>query len=367
MKQIVRYLLFVGFLAAAAFVAANFNLLSLFGSEPSKGATRSKKFQGVSISKKPSSILTGLSGKVTLDYSPTYNLTAAASDDLIMVWQLPDTTNPGEIDSGEGFQALSLRFLPGMPLLAVGGMKSAYTGSVRFFDAVTGDQTLEIDEPEPIQFLDPHPGGKYLLITGETYIKVIDVKDGNSVAILQKNNPAGRAYYYGNGQYLLQSDSLSLFDLNKRTLSEPLDTAAPLLFRKGQDGRTFSWLSAEGVSLITQAESGKKFYPLDTKGITAFDIEPNGKWGLFLPEAKKMVAIEFSTGKVIKTVELTSPASDVTISSDGASAYLQYSSGAIGVYDIGYSNRLKSLRSGFKKLVGKIKSKREPAVKPEPN
>lgn len=366
MRQIVKYLFFVVFLAAATFAAANFDLTSLFGSKSSKNAPGKKNFQGTTVSKKPSSILTGLAGQVAIDYSPAHNLTAAASDNLIMVWQLPDTVPLHEIDIGEGFQALSLRFVPATSLVVAGGMTIENTGSIRFFDAATGSQRLQIEEPEPILSLDPHPGGKYLLATAETYIKVIDMRDGNSVAILQKNNPASRAYYYGNGQYVIQSDSLSLFDLQKRSVAGTLDPVAPLLFRKSLDGTTFAWLSAGGVSVITAAQSEKKFFPLDTKGITAFDIESHGVWGIFLLDTQKIAVIELLSGTIIKTIETTSPVADVTISPDGASAYVQYSSGTIGVYDIGFRNKLTSAQSGLKKLGNTLKDKLVPVAKPEP-
>ncbi|MEI6828166.1 MAG: WD40 repeat domain-containing protein, partial [Desulfuromonadales bacterium] len=344
MNQIIKYLFFIVFLVAALFTAANYNVTALFGSRGAKTVQSEpgkSSFRGISISKKPSALLTGLTGQVVLDYNAPYNLTAAAADDIIKVWQPPETTVLRELDSGEGFQALSLRFIPASPLVAVGGMKIDNTGSIGFFDASTGNQMLQLDEPEPILCVDPHPAGKYLLVTGETYIKVIDIKDGNSVAILQKANPAARAYYYGNGQYILQSDSLSLFDLKSRSMAGTLDPVMPILFRKGLDGATFSWLSADGISVVTAAEGGKRFFPLATHGITAYDVESHGVWGLFLLDTQKIAVIELASGKISKTIELTSPASDVTISSDATSAYVQYTSGSIGVYDIGYRNKLK--------------------------
>ncbi len=367
MNQIIKYLFFIGFLVAAVFVAANYDLTTIFGpqaSKTAKSATTKKSIRGISISKKPSSLLTGLAGQVVLDYSAPYNLTAAAVDDIIKVWQLPETTLLRELDSGEGFQALSLRFIPMTSLVVAGGMKADNTGSIGFFDAATGKQMLQLDEPEPILCVDPHPAGKYLLVTGETYIKVIDIKDGNSVAILQKSNPTARAYYYGNGQYVLQSDSLSLFDLKKRSMAGSLDPVMPLLFKKGLDGTTFSWLSADGVSVVTAAEGDKRFFPLATQGITAFDVDSQGVWGLFLLDTQKIAVIELASGKISKTIELTSPASEVTISSDGTSAYVQYASGTIGVYDIGYRNKLKRAQQSLTKLFNTMKSKMGPAAKP---
>ena len=370
MNQIIKYLLFIVFLVAALFTAANYDLTTLFGSRgpngpnAAKGTTGKSSFRGISISKKPTSLLTGLTGQVVLDYSAPYNLTAAAADDIIKVWQLPETTVVRELDSGEGFQALSLRFMPASSLVVAGGMKADNTGSIGFFDAATGKQMLQLDEPEPILCVDPHPAGKYLLITAETYIKVIDIKDGNSVAILQKSNPAARAYYYGNGQYVLQSDALSLFDLKKRSMAGSLDPVMPLLFKKGLDGATYAWLSTDGVSVVTAAEPGKRFFPLATHGITAFDIESHGVWGLFLLDTQKIAVIELASGKISKTIELSSPASDVTISSDATSAYVQYASGTIGVYDIGYRNKLKSAQQSLTKLFSTVKSKLKPSAQP---
>jgi WD40 repeat protein len=280
------------------------------------------------------------------------------------VWQLPETKPLRELDSGQGFQVLSLRFMPASSLVVVGGMKADNTGSIGFFDAATGKQMLQLDEPEPVLCVDPHPAGKYLLVTAETYIKVIDIKDGNSVAILQKSNPVSRAYYYGNGQYVLQADSLSLFDLKNRSMAGSLDPIMPLLFKKGLDGATYAWLSADGVSVVTAAEPGKRFFTLATAGISAFDIESHGVWGLFLLDTQKIAVIELSSGKIVKTIGLTSPASDVTISSDGTTAFVQNTSGTISVYDIGYRNKLKSAQHSLRKLFSTMKSKMGPAAQP---
>jgi len=366
MKQIVKYLLFVCFLAAATFSAANFDIATLFGAKSSKSATEKKSFRDIHISRKPTALLNGLSGQIAIDYCPTRTLTAAAAESLIMVWQLPDLNPLHEIEAGEGFQALSLRFIPGTTLLAAGGINIDNSGSIRFFDAATGEERLQIDEPEPIQFVDPDPGGKYLLATGETYIKVIDIKDGNTLVIEQKSNPASRGYYYGNGQYILQSDSLSLFDLKKRSMAEPVDSTVPLLFKKGLDGKTFAWVSADGVSVVSSAQGVKKFFPLETKGITAFDVESHGIWGMFLRNAQNIAVIELATGKTFKTIKPASPVSDITLSPDGASAYILSTSGTVAIYDIGYQNKLKRVQFTLAKLFSSLKSKIGPATKPEP-
>jgi hypothetical protein len=365
MNHIFKYLIFIGILAAALYSAANFDLIQVLGTKNSKGVAK-QSFRAPAISKRPSALLTGLSGQAVVDYSPQYDLTAAAADDVITVWQLPDTKPRFEIDAGEGFQTLSLRFIPATSLVVAGGMKSDFSGGIRFFDAATGSQRMQLDEPEPIQFVDPHPGGRYLLVTAETYLKVLDMKDGNTVAILQKSNPAARGYYFGNGQYLLQSDSLTLFDLNKRSAAGTLDTVTPLLFKKGLDGVTFAWLSETGVTVITAGQAAKKFYPLDTKGVTAFDVDPTGAWGLFLLDSQKIAVIDLAAGKTVKTIPLTAAVADVTISPDGTSAYLLYAADTVAVYDIGQRNKLKKAKFELKKLVEGLKDKLEQKARPEP-
>lgn len=365
MKHISNYLLFVAFLVGASFATTNYDLATIFVAKTARKAAEKQTLCTSGISKKPSALLSGFSGQAEIDFNPLYNLTAAAADDVIKVWQLPDTVPQHEINSGEGFQALALRFIPATSLVVVGGMTNTFTGSIRFFDAANGNLRLQIDEPEPILFLDPHPAGRYLLATGETYIKILDMKKGNTVAVWQKSNPTARGYYYGNGQYMLQSDTLALFDLKKRKMAGSLDAATPLIFKKGQDGTTFSWVSTAGVTVVTASGVGKKFYPLDIPGITAFDIESSGGWGIFLLDTQKLVVVDLAAGKILMTIETAAPVADVTLSADGSSAYLLYPHGSIAVYDIGYRNRIKGLRADLAKLFGAVKSKLVQAAKPE--
>jgi WD40 repeat protein len=366
MSQINKYLLFIGVLVSVLYATANFNLTDILGSKTSQSAPGQKSFRKPYVSKKPTSTLSGFDSVPTVDYSPLHNLTAAAADTQITVWQLPETAPLQEIDAGADFQAQSLRFIPGSTLLVVGGVKSDASGAIRFFDAVTGEARLQLDEPEPIQSLDPHPGGRFLMATADSYIKIIDMKDGNTVTVLQKNSPAARGYYYGNGQYLLQSDSLSLFDLSKRSSIGTLDTVTPLLFKKGLDGTTFGWLTAEGVTVMTTAQKMKRFFPLDTKGVTAFDVEKEGSWGLFLLDSQKLAVINLSTGKAVKTIALAASATDVTISPDGSSAYVAYSTGTVAVYDIGQQNKIKKMKQQLKNLFGSTVDKLGQYVKPLP-
>jgi len=366
MSQIRKYLLFVGVLIAVLYATANFNLSDLVSLQSSKKVSGQKSFHKPYVSKKPTSTLTGFESTPVTDYSPSHNLTAAAADGLITVWQLPEAAALQEIDAGADFQAQCLRFIPGSSLLVVGGAKSDASGAIRFFDGVTGEARLQLDEPEPIQSLDPHPGGRFLMATADSYIKIIDMKDGNTVTVLQKNSPAARGYYYGNGQYLVQSDSLSLFDLNKRSVVGTLDSVTPLLFKKGLDGTSFGWLTAEGITVVTAAQKVKRFFPLDTKGVTAFDVEKEGSWGLFLQDTQKLAVINLTTGKTVKSIALAASATDVSISTDGSSAYVAYSTGTVSVYDIGQQNKIKKMKQQLKNLFGSTVDKLGQYVKPLP-
>ena len=54
----------------------------------------------------------------------------------------------------------------------------------------------------------------------------------------------------------------------------------------------------------------------------------------------------------------------MTINSDGTSAYVQYTSGDIGVFDIGFRNKLKRLQLSLTRFFSTMKSKQKPAAEP---
>jgi len=61
-------------------------------------------------------------------------------------------------------------------------------------------------------------------------------------------------------------------------------------------------------------------FPFNTQGIYAFDLEPDGKWGLFLRENKTMSLIDGATGLTVTTVRFKLQPDGVFIHPDGASA-----------------------------------------------
>jgi len=371
MKAIAKYIIFICILCAASYAAANYDISDLLKSRSkaaAKPSARDKFNFNAQIAMKASSILSGLPGQACLDYSPEKDLTVAGAEDAISFWRLPDQNPVREINFGDGFQAITVRFIPGSNIVAVGGKTSEEAGSIRLINTVTGEMTQQIAEPEPIMFIAPHQNGKFILATGQTYIKVIDLKDGNTVALVKKNSAEARGYYYGyeQHQYLLQSDTLSLFDFRTRTVPGVLDSkTTPAIFKESMDGKRFAWLSDAGVTLAATATGKKEFFPLQTKGFDAFDIHPDGKWGLFLIEEQKIAVIDLASARQLKTVALPTPLSDITFNSDGSSAYLLYTSGEIEVYDIGYRNSLKNIRYNLTRIVQNMKDKfaKTPAAK----
>jgi WD40 repeat protein len=369
MIAIARYIIFICILSAASYAAANYDLSSLLKTKAkeAKGPGSHKTGMFTQLADKPSVILSGLAAPAVLDYAPAKALTAAAAENMITVWRLPDPDPIMEINAGDGFDIMSIKFLPGSDLLAAGGKSAGDTGSVRLFNAVTGELIQEIDEPEPVSFLDPHTDGRHIIATGETYIKVLDLKDANTVIIVKKNTPDAKGYYYGSGQYLLQSDTLSLFDLKTRAVPGVLDNkSTPTVFRESIDGKTFAWLSDNGLTLADTATGKKQLYLMPTRNVTAFSVHPDAGWGMFLAEEQKVAVMDLTSGRQIKSISLTSPVSDIAFNPDGNSVYLLYASGDIEVYDIGYRNALKNIRFTLARKMQILKDKlaKAPAAQP---
>ncbi len=359
MNAVLKYLTFIGVLAAASYAAATLDVSSVLPA----GAKKEKSSGGAvpipSLSRKPAHLLSGLQGQAVVDYSAAKNLTAAAAADTLKIWQLPNEKAQLDFDTGDDFQVLALKFIPAKGLLAAGGRTiEGSAGGVRLFDMTSGKLILQIDEPEPVMSLDLHPGGDYLLATARTYLKVIAVKDGAAVALLPKESPTSRGYFYGGGSTVLLSDSLALFDVNTQKKMGDLDTVPPLLVRKMGDLDTvppllvrkignssrFVWLTPDGLASRGAPNAVREFVPLPTKGVVAFDVEPNGRWGLLLLEDRKLVTFDAASGKITRTVSLASSATDVSINPDAASAAVVLASGEIAVYDIGGRNAVNTVR-----------------------
>lgn len=345
MNAVLKYLTFIGVLAAASYAAATLDVSSVLPA----GAKKEKSSGGAvpipSLSRKPAHLLSGLQGQAVVDYSAAKNLTAAAAADTLKIWQLPNEKAQLDFDTGDDFQVLALKFIPAKGLLAAGGRTiEGSAGGVRLFDMTSGKLILQIDEPEPVMSLDLHPGGDYLLATARTYLKVIAVKDGAAVALLPKESPTSRGYFYGGGSTVLLSDSLALFDVNTQKKTGDLDTVPPLLVRKIGNSSRFVWLTPDGLASRGAPNALREFVPLPTKGVVAFDVEPNGRWGLLLLEDRKLVTFDAASGKITRTVSLASSATDVSINPDAASAAVALASGEIAVYDIGGRNAVNTVR-----------------------
>jgi hypothetical protein len=345
MNAVLKYLAFVGVLAAASYATATLDVAASLPAIAGKSAPAERPTAVPSLSGKPSHLLGGLQGQTVFDYNPGKNLTAAAAGDTLKIWQLPDEKPQLDFDTGDDFQVLALRFVPAKGLLVAGGSSvDATTGGVRLFDVVTGKMVLQIDEPEPIIALDLHPGGGYLLATARTYLKVLALNDGSVVALLPKETPLAKGYFYGGGSLVLLSDSLATVDVNTQKRTGQLDTVPPLLVKKTNSSGRFAWLTADGLALQTAPAGKKELIPLQFKGITGFDVEPNGKWGAFLLEGQKLATFDASNGKIIKTVTLSAPAADVSLSPDGASAAVVFATGEIAIFDVGRKNTVKNIR-----------------------
>ena len=345
MNAVLKYLAFVGILAAASYAAATLDVASTLPVLAKKN-TRSERSAAVpSLSGKPSHLLSGLQGKTVIDYTSSNNLTFAAAGDMLKLWQLPNENPQLNFDTADDFQVLALKLVPAKGLLVVGGSTAdAGAGGVRLFDSVSGKLILQIDEPEAITSLDLHPGGGYLLASARTYLKVIALKDGAAIALLPKESPVARGYFYGGGSHVLLSDSLEIYDVNTQKKTGQLDSVPALLVTKSSSSNRFNWLTSEGLASQVAPTGKKEFVPLQLKGITGFDIETNGAWGLFLLEDQKLAVLELATGKVIKTVALSAPAVGVSLNPDGASAAVVYATGEIAIFDVGSKNTAKNLR-----------------------
>jgi len=344
MSAITKYLIFVIILITATYAAAGLNL-PFVNSASGKGQTGvSSVISGALFSGKPAYILSGPQNLAAIDYSPENNITAAGGTGAIMLWRLPEEKPVFEIDTGEGFQALSLLFLKEENIIAAGGRTMDNTGSIRLFDIFSGKLILQIDDPEPVMSIDFHYGGKYLLATGASYIKIWDFKNRNAIVTIPKSNPESRGYFFMEGRYVLQSDPLLLYDWTERKGAGLLDTLSPLVFKKSRDNTKYAWITGSNLSIISTPNGRKELIPLNAKGIFAFDIAPDGRWGLFLKDSQNMAVLDLVNMKLIKTIRLDSPPVDIVINSDGSSAYVICKSGNIEVFDIGNKNTLRNIR-----------------------
>ena len=343
MSAIVKYILFIVFLVAGVYMAAKSDLpyaYSFFGIAKT-GKNPAGEIPSLGVS--PSQALTGLRSTGAIDYSSGKNLTATGEEGRIKLWQLPDEQPVLEINAGEGFQVLQVRFLPGKGAIAGCGLTADGKGSIRIFNIATGKQTFQIDNQEPVIYMDFDQSGRYLVFTGMRSIKVWDLAENQAISIFPRNSAGARGVFFQEDRYVLQSDTLSLYDWKSRKMAAALDDMGAVDLKKIND-TLCAWMSVNGLHTLRSPYGRREFIPFDTQGIYAFDLAPDGKWGLFLRENKTMSLIDCTTGLTVKTVGFKLRPDVVFINHDGASAYILYGAGNIEIFDVGNENIFRNVK-----------------------
>jgi WD40 repeat protein len=337
MNAIAKYFFFIVFLVAGVSVAANLDLP--FGHSSSGHERTSKKPAGdvPAIAQNPSHVLAGLRHAGAIDFSAGKKLTATGEEGRIKLWQLPDEKPALEIDAGPEFQVLQVRFVPGNKSIAGCGLTPDGKGSVRIFDVATGKQSFQIDNEEPVLSMDFDQGGRYLVFTGTSQIKVWDLEENKSVADFPGNSAGSRGVFFQEDRYVIQSDVLSLYDWKNRRQAVGLDHTGVVDLKKVNNS-LYAWMSGTGLHTLRSPYGKREFIPFNTQGIYAFDLAPDGRWGLFLRENKTMSLIDAATGLTVRTVRFENRPDGVFIHHDGASASVIYREGRIEVFDVGNDN-----------------------------
>jgi len=345
MNAIAKYILFIVCLVAVVYVAANPDLPYAYPFSGYARTTISKKPAGAIpvIAQNPSHVLAGLRHAGAIDFSSGKNLTATGEEGLIKLWQLPDEKPVLEINAGPEFQVLQVRFLPGKETIAGCGLTADGKGSVRIFNVATGKQTFKIDQEEPVIYMDFDQSGRYLAFTGMSHIKVWDLAENKAVSIFPRNSAGARGVFFLEDRYVLQTDALSLYDWKNRKQVAGLDNIGVVDLKK-INNNLGAWMSGNGLHTLRSPYGKREFIPFNTQGIYAFDLEPDGKWGLFLREDKTMSLIDGATGLTVRTVRFKLRPDGVFVHPDGASLSVLYREGRIEVFDVGNENIFKNAK-----------------------
>jgi WD40 repeat protein len=347
MNAIAKYILFVVFLVAVVYVAANPDLPYAYPFSGYERTTTSKKTAGAmpDIARNPSHVLDGLRHAGAIDFSPGKNLTATGEEGRIKLWQLPDEKPVLEIDAGPEFQVLQVRFLPGKETIAGCGLTPDGKGSVRIFSVAAGKQTFQIDHEEPVIYMDFDQSGRYLVFTGMSHIKVWDLAENQAVSSFPRNSAGARGVFFMEDRYVLQTDTLSLYDWkNRKQAAGSGPDNAGIVDLKKINNTLSAWISGGGLNTLRSPYGKREFIPFNTQGIYAFDLAPDGKWGLFLREDKTISLIDGATGLAVRTVRFKLRPDGVFIHSDGASFSVLYREGRIEVFDVGNENIFKNAK-----------------------
>ena len=362
MKVIVKYLLFIGLLVAAVYMATNPDspLAYPFSGSAKRGHNPAGTIPSLTLA--PSQVLAGLRSTGAIDYHPGKNLTATGEEGSIKLWQLPEEKPVLEIKAGEGFQVLQVRFQPGKGTIAGCGLTAEGKGAVRLFDLASGKQVRQIENPEPVMAMDFDRSGRYLVFTGRSQIKVWDGVENQAVSIFAKDSAESRGFFFMEDRYVLQTDTLSLYDWKNRKKIVGQEVPGPVKAKK-INNNLCAWVSREGLHTWHSPEGKKEFIPFNTQGIYTFDLAPDGQWGLFLRENKTMDVIDCTTGLTVKTLGLKLRPETVFIDGRGADAYLVYGSGNIDVYDVGNENIFRNAKFYSARFFAQLRNKAEGAAK----
>jgi len=343
MNAIAKYILFIVILIAVVYVAASPDLPYAYPFSGYAKTAISKKNAGEipSIAQNPSHVLAGLRHTGAIDFTPGKNLMATGEEGRIRLWQLPDEKPVIEIDAGPEFQVLQVHFLPGGESVAGCGLTPDGKGSVRIFNVVTGKQTFRIDHEEPVIYMDFDQSGRYLVFTGMAHIKVWDLAENQAVTTFPRNSAGARGVFFLEDRYVLQTDNLSLYDWKNRKQVTGLDNTGVVDLRKINNNLS-AWMSGNGLHMLRSPYGKREFIPFNTQGIYAFDLSPDGKWGLFLREDRTMSMIDGATGLTVRAVRFQLRPDGVFIHPDGASVSVLYREGRIEVFDVGNENIFKN-------------------------
>ncbi len=335
MKALLKYGVFVGLLTIVVYGMASTDLPSVHPFLGKRTSENKPALKVPSISLQPSQALAGSPGSTgAIDYSPEKGLTATGEEGWIRLWRLPGERPVAAIDAGEGFQILQIRFLRGKGMIAACGRTADGKGGVGIFDLASGKQVFRMENQEAVFSMDFDQTGRYLALTGMTQIKVWDQAENRAVSILPKDNVGSRGFFFMGDRYILQSDSLSLYDWKGRKKAAGLNAARPADVKKIDDN-LFAWISAQGLHILHSPYGKMEIVPFNTDGIYSFDLAPDGKWGLFLKENKTMSLVDCTTGLTAKTMGFKLRPDNVFIDQSGIGAYVLYGSGNIEVFDVG--------------------------------
>jgi len=365
MTPLTRYVLFVAALMVVVGVAVNPDRFRVSALNGDAVVSRKPARDIPSMASAPSHVWRGVLGASAIDDGPQGDLTATGGDGRITLWQLPDEKPVREIDAGAGFQVTLVRFVPGAAAVAGSGLVADGTGSIRLFDSATGSEIRRVDQQEPVVFMDFDLSGRYIVFTTLTTIKVWDLVEDRAVSVVSKTSQDAVGVFFLDDRYVLQSAPVSLYDWKNRKNAAGLNDIGVVDVKK-VNRDLYAWLASNGLHTLRSPYGTREFVPFDTQGIAAFDLSPDGRWGVFLKRNKTMVLVECATGLTVQTVSFASQPEGVSISRDGANAFVVYGEGTVEVFGVGNENVFRKVRFQASRLFEKLWAGIEDVAKRRP-